>query len=174
MVAARRATATNASRSDETNAKISVHEARFGDPIRDPRAVSLLASLFMDYLFRFANSIQRQLPTRIMVFVILGIVIIGAGGFGREVRDWLLQSQDIIGPHTTTRVLGFLDDGTPDPERLTRIAAVHLGPVSSLRELDAMYYVAVGDPRTRRQIVQRCEGLGATPGPALVHPSVVR
>jgi len=106
--------------------------------------------------------------------VTMRVVIIGAGGFGREVRDWLLQyAQAATMRLEKIELLGFLDDGTPDPDRLARIGAEHLGPVSTLAQLDAVYYVAVGDPETRRRIVRRCGDLGATPGPEFVHPSAV-
>ena len=131
-------------------------------------------SAFVDGLRPWSREFaQPVMLMRIIGPVTIGIVIIGAGGFGREVRDWFMQFQDVMATDTTVKLLGFLDDGTPDPERLRRIGAVHLGPVSSLHQLDAMYYVAVGDPATRREIVQRCERLGATPAPALVHPSAV-
>jgi sugar O-acyltransferase (sialic acid O-acetyltransferase NeuD family) len=92
-------------------------------------------------------------------------VIIGAGGFGREVRDWLLQSGGDF--------LGFLDDGEPDAARLDRLGARHLGGTDELAHLDAVYYIGVGDPGTGAKIDARARDLGATAGPAIVHPSAI-
>lgn len=125
-----------------------------------------------------------ELPSDIVAFAAMNIsprilsvttriVILGAGGFGRELHDWLIQFRDSPGDDNSIKLLGFLDDGNPDKGVLDRIGVSHLGPISSLRDLDAMYYVAVGSPDTRRQIVARCDELGATAGPALIHPSVI-
>ena len=102
------------------------------------------------------------------------VVIIGAGGFGREVHDWLLNWAG--GEATVGRkvdLLGFLDDGDVDQSRLDRIGATFLGGIDGLADLDAAYYVAVGDPATRERIVARCAAMGAEPGPAIVHASAV-
>src|SRR4051812_45322452 len=58
------------------------------------------------------------------------IVIIGAGGHGRE----LLDVVDALGSWS---FLGFIDDGSPDLDVLARRSAPLLGPVSALEHLDA-------------------------------------
>lgn len=105
----------------------------------------------------------------------LSFVVIGAGGLGREVRDWLLDWIDddakAGGRHA---FLGFLDDGEPDTERLSRLDAEHLGGVDWLADHEGVrYYIAVGVPEVRARIAAKCDAMGATPGPALVHPSAV-
>ena len=93
------------------------------------------------------------------------LVIIGAGGFGREVLD-IIES---LGGGAY-EFLGFLDDGTPDEPLMAARSARHLGPLSSLVDIDADYVVAVADPNARRRIDAFADGLGRR-APVLVHPS---
>jgi sugar O-acyltransferase (sialic acid O-acetyltransferase NeuD family) len=103
------------------------------------------------------------------------VVIVGAGGFGREVRDWFLDwagGERTIGNDWS--FVGFLDDGTPDAGRLKRLDARHLGGVDELANMPGVrYYIGVGDPKTRAEIARRAEALGAAPGPAIVHSTAV-
>jgi len=73
------------------------------------------------------------------------IVVVGAGGFGREVLD-------VVEAVGTLEFLGFLDDGDVDMDRLARRGASLLGPVSKLDELDAAYVIGIGLGDTRRRI----------------------
>ncbi len=102
-------------------------------------------------------------------------VVIGAGGFGREVMDWFLAwagRQNDDKPEWT--FAGFLDDGRPDEARLGRLGAKHLGPLSMLRAMpDVAFYIGVGDPSTRRRIAAEAEALGGTAGPPIIHPTAV-
>jgi hypothetical protein len=59
-------------------------------------------------------------------------VIIGAGGFGREVLDIV----EALGGGAY-EFLGFLDDGTPDERLLAARSVRHFGPLSSLVDIDA-------------------------------------
>src|ERR1035437_9820606 len=93
------------------------------------------------------------------------LVIIGAGGFGREVLDIV----EALGGGAY-EFLGFLDDGTPDERLLAARAGRHLGPPSSLVDIDADYVVAVATPDARRRIDAFANGLGRV-APVLVHPS---
>lgn len=100
------------------------------------------------------------------------LVVIGGGGFGREVLDVI---EAINFDHATTGekafdVLGFLDDGLPDGRLLESYGVRHLGPVSHLAELpeDVGYVIGIGDPAVRRKIDEQG---GRRPCPVLVHPS---
>ncbi len=97
------------------------------------------------------------------------LVIIGAGGFGREV-SWLVEE---INKNTTKpkwHLLGFLDDDVHALDRFTQYGAI-LGPVDSYRDLQDPFAVcAVGDPRSRKAIVERLETLGAR-WATLIHPT---
>ncbi|WP_030482954.1 NeuD/PglB/VioB family sugar acetyltransferase [Nocardioides aequoreus] len=101
------------------------------------------------------------------------LVVIGAGGFGREV----LELVDDVNAATTSpawEVVGVLDDGEVDAALLSRLGTTHLGPVSVLPTLDAevRHVIAVGGCSARAAIDARCVGWGRTAA-TLVHPSAV-
>lgn len=102
----------------------------------------------------------------------MDLVIIGAGGFGREVLDIVNASNgDGPGiPETSLNFLGFIDDGVPDADRLARIGATHLGGVDALRDFaGTSYLVGVGSPAVKAMLVARAEAAGLVPH-TLVHP----
>jgi sugar O-acyltransferase (sialic acid O-acetyltransferase NeuD family) len=77
------------------------------------------------------------------------VVIIGAGGLGREVLD-ILES---INKHRPTyEVLGFLDDKGGDRDLLAGRGMTVLGKVEQLGSLDAQYLIAIGASEPRRRI----------------------
>lgn len=92
------------------------------------------------------------------------LVIVGAGGFGREVM-WLAHD---IGDYN---LLGFVDDSLAVG---TKVAGVEvLGGVADCAKWNkAEFVVAVGGPRTRRLIVNKLEALGVNQFATLIHPSV--
>lgn len=103
------------------------------------------------------------------------LVIIGAGGFGREVLDVV---EAINFEWSTTgeqrfQVLGFLDDGDPDPATLEPYGVPHLGPVALLGTLpaDVGYVIGIGSPQVRRKLDEQHTG---RPCPTLIHPSVTK
>jgi sugar O-acyltransferase (sialic acid O-acetyltransferase NeuD family) len=90
------------------------------------------------------------------------VVIIGAGGFGRETLDVLRAQSELGDAAVPRRFLGFLDDGTPDTALLERLGAEHLGPVDHLRQLPgARYLIGVGEPKVRQMLDERAVALGA-------------
>jgi sugar O-acyltransferase (sialic acid O-acetyltransferase NeuD family) len=93
------------------------------------------------------------------------LVIIGAGGFGREVLDVV----EALGGDAH-RFLGFLDDGVPEQRLLAARSAVLLGTVASLADIDAEYLIAIADPDVRRRVDTFATDLGRR-APMLVHPS---
>ncbi|WP_433955741.1 acetyltransferase [Janibacter indicus] len=97
------------------------------------------------------------------------LVIIGAGGFGRETLDVVRAINDIT---PTWDVLGFADDALSEinSKRLNALSVPHLGGLTSIPNGTSVA-VAVGNPTTRRAIVH---SLGDRyPFPALVHPTTV-
>lgn len=96
------------------------------------------------------------------------IVIIGAGGFGRETVDTVRA----INEETPTwRILGVVDDA-PSLENLARLEALgltHLGDMDTLPR-QASVAICIGDPRTRERVVA---AMSARPVefPTLLHPS---
>ena len=94
------------------------------------------------------------------------LVIIGAGGFGREVLELI---RDINNATPAFEFLGFLDDGQTSSELLERVGARTLGPSSRLAEIDASFVIAIGAAEPRRQIdaLARSHGREAV---AVIHP----
>jgi sugar O-acyltransferase (sialic acid O-acetyltransferase NeuD family) len=103
------------------------------------------------------------------------LVIIGAGGHGREVLDVVEAVNDVSARYD---VLGVVADHA-DVDLLARRGTTLLGSPDHLVEgalaelvpADAMVVVAVGDPGTRTTLAGRLEGAGWAVAPALVHPS---
>lgn len=95
------------------------------------------------------------------------IVIIGAGGHGRELLD-IVEAANAVAPQW--QFLGFVDDGDADLELLERRGARLLGGISELKNLDAEYVIGVGSASARRAIDARCRGFGIGAA-VLIHPS---
>jgi len=101
----------------------------------------------------------------------IDLVVIGAGGFGRETLDVI---EAINGVHETYRVVGMVDDA-PSPvflERLTVRGYRHLGSIDEwLASGDGeRFVVGVGTPAVRAAMVARI-GEHATAATALIHPT---
>ena len=102
-----------------------------------------------------------------MTGVLRPLVIVGAGGFGREVLD-IVDDFNRVEP--TYDVVGFVDDGEPDVQRLAVRGQRYLGPVTELKDMDATYVLAIGSGEARL----RLDGLASSwghPAATLVHPS---
>src|SRR2546423_1748476 len=94
------------------------------------------------------------------------LVIVGAGGHGRELLDVV---RAINSSEPTFEMLGFVDDGHPDPSLLERLGVPFLGPTSELEKLGAAYVIGVGMPEPRKRIDEQLSALGLEPA-TLVHP----
>lgn len=103
------------------------------------------------------------------------LVILGAGGFGREVLDVIeaINHNRAASGSLAYEVLGFLDDGAPDPNTLEPYGVTVIGGVADITGLptDVEYVIGVGDPAVRRKIAEVADEAGRR-SPALVHPSV--
>lgn len=101
------------------------------------------------------------------------IVIIGAGGFGREVLD-IIRDQHLVGAAADKGwdFLGFIDDGQPPADRLDRLGVCHLGGMDTLTDLPegTTYAIGVGNGAARRDLADRATTAGLTPA-TLVHSS---
>lgn len=103
------------------------------------------------------------------------IVIIGAGGFGRETADVIYAINATVQPEAKWELLGIYDD-EPSEANLTRLqdrGVPYLGPLpksSSGRGIN--FIVGIGRPRVRKQVADRIEKLGWSPA-TLVHPAAV-
>ena len=101
------------------------------------------------------------------------VVIIGAGGFGREALD---VAEATIHQGRDLRIAGVLDDAlsTTGADLLQRRGVAFLGGLTSWLNQpdDVEFVVAVGDPATRERLADRLEAAGLRAA-TLVHPSAV-
>lgn len=97
------------------------------------------------------------------------LIIVGAGGFGREVYSW---AKDVEPSARDWEIYGFLDD------RTDALAGYHLpcsvigSPTSHQPKSDERFVVAIGDVKTRRELVHVLSGRGAR-FTNIIHPSSV-
>jgi sugar O-acyltransferase (sialic acid O-acetyltransferase NeuD family) len=95
------------------------------------------------------------------------LVVVGAGGHGRELIDTLAALGRTDG---RWRVLGVVDDDpTANRERLDRLGVAVLGPLSWLEEHPHPFAMGIGTSATRRIVARRLDAAGC-PAPAVVHP----
>jgi sugar O-acyltransferase (sialic acid O-acetyltransferase NeuD family) len=100
---------------------------------------------------------------------VIPLVVIGAGGHGRETLDIIEAIND---REPTWDFLGFLDRGPVDEEVLARRNAKCIGDVDVLAELDGRYVIGIGSGAARRRIDQLARSWGREPA-VLVHPTAV-
>ena len=95
------------------------------------------------------------------------LVIIGAGGFGRET---LALVEEINEAAPTWNFLGFIDD---NPEVTTAEGAVILGGMDYLRQMNPKPHavISIASAAVREKLVGQCEAAGV-PFATLIHPSV--
>lgn len=103
------------------------------------------------------------------------MVVVGAGGFGRETLDVLMAcNKSADGP--SYDIIGVVDSG-PSELNLKRLAAMGVRYLGTEREWlergrRTEYLVGIGSPGVRRLVSQRFDDAGHVPGIA-VHPSAV-
>lgn len=96
------------------------------------------------------------------------LIIIGAGGFGREVFGWVSEHPDC---GRIWQVAGFLDDNPLALGGIEMPVGV-MGSVASHMPLETdSFVVAIGNPTVRRSCVDQLRARGATDFPTLVHPA---
>jgi len=96
------------------------------------------------------------------------LVIVGAGGFGREVLQWARDAW----PDYASRIAGFLSD---DPQRLDGFSTglAILGPIASYVNIPGDYLLlGIGVAYSRRMVAERLTARGAA-FVTLVHPTAV-
>jgi sugar O-acyltransferase (sialic acid O-acetyltransferase NeuD family) len=97
------------------------------------------------------------------------LVILGAGGFAREVA-WLVADINRAQPNTWN-LIGFLERGTERTGQVINGVPV-IGAAEVSQNLTNSYAVAaIGDPRTKERAVHEVESIGCQFA-TLVHPSV--
>jgi sugar O-acyltransferase (sialic acid O-acetyltransferase NeuD family) len=98
------------------------------------------------------------------------IVIVGVGGLGREIAEWI---EDINDVRPTYRLLGFVDDDVTKHGSSRHDLPV-LGGLDWLTERSRTVATAigVGNPAPKRRVVERLKALGVS-FPTIVHPHSV-
>lgn len=98
------------------------------------------------------------------------IVIIGAGGFGREVQ-WLIER--INEQEQTWNILGYVDDGMAVDTNVDGYRV--LGGIDYLRSVKENVAVvcAIGSSKTRKKVISRLLEQSNITFPNLVDPSVI-
>jgi sugar O-acyltransferase (sialic acid O-acetyltransferase NeuD family) len=101
------------------------------------------------------------------------VVIVGAGGFGRETLD-VIEAVNRASDHPPFTIVGVLDDA-PTPLALARLAArgiAFLGGVDAWLSGGgpAQYIIAIGNPRVRALVDERFRAADRDAATA-IHPS---
>jgi sugar O-acyltransferase (sialic acid O-acetyltransferase NeuD family) len=102
------------------------------------------------------------------------LVVIGAGGFGREVLD-VVEAINSVQAEPAWEILGVADDA-PAPANLERLAARSVRHLGTIRDAlasaphNAGAVIAVGSPTTRRAIAEVVDQHDTVEHPVLVHP----
>ena len=97
------------------------------------------------------------------------IVIIGVGGFGREIKI-LVDNINAVNP--TYKIVGFYDDAENLNTSYNGIP--YLGTIEDLNAIteETAVVIALGDPRTKLKIKERLSNFKLD-FPTLIHPSVL-
>jgi sugar O-acyltransferase (sialic acid O-acetyltransferase NeuD family) len=98
------------------------------------------------------------------------IVILGAGGLGREILD-VIEAINIV--ESNYEVAGFLDDREPKSHLLEDRGVRYLGALDQLGAVDALFVIGIGDGVARRRVALAAELVGSS-APALIHPTATR
>lgn len=96
------------------------------------------------------------------------IVIIGAGGFGREVA-WLIE--DINKEKLEWNIVGFVDDNESIRKKKINGYKV-VGDIDWLKEQEFYVVNAISDPIIKKKVMDRLDG-SKNNYPILIHPSVI-
>jgi sugar O-acyltransferase (sialic acid O-acetyltransferase NeuD family) len=95
------------------------------------------------------------------------LVIVGAGGFGREVLDIVEALQRAGDP---MQFVGFVDDGEVHLDRLKRRNALLLGTTDALAATGGNFIIGIGSGTARRRLHDRLSRTNQVAGP-MVHPT---
>lgn len=98
-----------------------------------------------------------------------GILLVGAGGFGREALCWL---RDVLPQHPDWSVTGFLDASPTALEGYCKGLPILGDPATWQPEPDQKFICAIGDPNIKRRVCEPLEQRGAAFA-TIVHPTAV-
>ncbi|MGV7105382.1 acetyltransferase [Flavobacterium sp. U410] len=100
------------------------------------------------------------------------IVIIGAGGFGREVKT-VIDTINDKQPNEVYQFIGFFDDGFEKGKIINGFPV--LGGIEDLNNFSEPLHVvvAIGDPLVKRKIIKNIKNNSKLSYPNIIHPSVL-
>lgn len=99
--------------------------------------------------------------------IVSELVIVGAGGFGRETAALAEQ----VEPSTNWSLRGFVDDD-PDLHNTHRLGYPVMGPINTLvNRSTSRFVVAVAAPRVRQTLANRLSDTTVNPV-SLIHPTL--
>jgi hypothetical protein len=97
------------------------------------------------------------------------IIIIGAGGYGREMLQWI---RDINAHHETWKIAGFIDDN-PDALRGVDCDFPVIGRVSDWQPReDEAFALALATPSVKEKVAGMLKARGAV-FPPIIHPTAI-
>lgn len=96
------------------------------------------------------------------------LVIVGAGGFGREVA-WLVEEINEVSKEWN--LIGFIDENKEMHETLINGYEV-LGGIDWLKDKDIYYVCAIGNSKIRKDIVEKINKFQVKAA-TIIHPSVL-
>jgi sugar O-acyltransferase (sialic acid O-acetyltransferase NeuD family) len=102
------------------------------------------------------------------------VIVVGAGGFGREVLD-VVEAHNAAKPAQSIRVRGVVDDApaATNLERLAMRGYRYLGPIDwAIADGTGDYILGIGRPAVKRAIAARFEAAGWRAASA-IHPAAV-
>lgn len=101
------------------------------------------------------------------------VIIIGAGGFGREVAD-VIEAVNASAADPVWNLVGIVDDSPSETnlERLTHRSIEYLGSLAAAMasQSQAHYLIGIGNPDVRRDVAQQLDQAGFMAA-TLVHPA---
>lgn len=97
------------------------------------------------------------------------IVVIGAGGFAREVAD-VIHAINAVNP--TYTFLGYVDDDAQRWDTILNDFPILGGFAWAEAHSEVMLVCGIGNPRTRKKVVERYTALGGSFA-TLIHPQAV-
>ncbi len=97
------------------------------------------------------------------------IIIVGAGGFGRELLQWI---KDINKVNQTWEIMGFIDDNLNALDDVE----IDYGVIGTIKDWvpkeDEEFALAFGSPKLKRKIVSLLKGKGAKFA-TIIHPTAL-
>lgn len=99
------------------------------------------------------------------------IIIVGAGGFGRELLQWI-KDINIQNPDNAWSIKGFIDDNTKALDGLNFEYDI-IGTIKDWKpSVDEVFACAIADPKTKEKVVKLLKSKGAIFEP-IIHPTAI-